>query len=421
MDTDLHKIITSSQYLSVDHIKLFLYQLLRGLKYLHSAGIIHRDLKPGNLLVNTNCLLKICDFGLARSAPRLDPDEPSDSLTMEVVTQFYRSPELLLGSCFYTSAIDLWSVGCILAELLTRRILFQSMSPFRQLDMIFDLLGSPTPMDLVDLVGCPSLSIEFLLSRPVRPANHAALVNLVRLVPRPPFLSSSSPFDQPTDPDLLALLLSLLKFSPSKRVTAEDALKSPFVAAGRARFHSSTCSCCPHTLCPPGPPAVTFAASTTARPFVSTAAGPIWMDLLPLCGGPVRPGALNSANTLSSSSPCTPPSPFTASHLVGLAELMLGVHQFGLRSTGFSNQSLTIPPPLLIPPPQIDLEPIYSDIDETGILNTEVRMESLDEAKRMLWNLIEYYFQRDPHRARVVINNSSPSFGSFIASSVAHG
>ncbi|THD22090.1 Mitogen-activated protein kinase [Fasciola hepatica] len=337
---------------------------------------------------------------------------------MEVVTQFYRSPELLLGSCFYTSAIDLWSVGCILGELLTRRILFQSMSPFRQLDMIFDLLGSPTPMDLVDLVGCPSLSIEFLLSRPVRPANHAALVTLVRPAPRPSLLSSPNPFDQPPDPDLLALLLSLLKFSPSKRVSAEDALKSPFVAAGRARFHSSACSCCPHTLCPPGPSAVTY-ASATARPFVSTATGPVWMDLLPVCGGPLRAGALNSANTLSSSSPCTPPSPYTPPHLVGPAELMLGLHQFGLRSTGFPSQPLTIPPPLIIPP-QIDLEPVYTDVLGARTLNTEVRMDSLEEAKSMLWNLIEYYFQRDPHRARVVINNSSPSFGSFIASTVAH-
>ncbi|VDP81767.1 unnamed protein product [Echinostoma caproni] len=255
------------------------------------------------------------------------------------------------------------------------------MSPFRQLDMIFDLLGSPTPVDLVDLVGCPSLSIEFLLSRPVRPTNHAALVNLVRPAGRPPLPPNSTPFDQPADPDLLGLLLGLLKFSPSKRVTAEDALKSPFVAAGRARFHSCMCSCCPHTLCSPGGPPVAYTPTTT-RPFLSTAAGPVWMDLIPACGGTLGTGALNSANTLSSSSPCTPPSPYTPPHLAGPVDLMLGLHPFALRPAGFSPQTLTIPPPLLIPSPQIDLEPVYVDVRGARTLNTEVRMDNLDEAKR---------------------------------------
>jgi nemo like kinase len=83
MQSDLHKIIVSSQPLSSDHVKVFLYQILRGLKYLHSIGILHRDIKPGNLLVNSNCLLKICDFGLARSE---EPDR-SKEMTQEVVTQ----------------------------------------------------------------------------------------------------------------------------------------------------------------------------------------------------------------------------------------------------------------------------------------------------------------------------------------------
>ncbi|RXM28940.1 Serine/threonine-protein kinase NLK [Acipenser ruthenus] len=128
MQSDLHKIIVSPQPLSSDHVKVFLYQILRGLKYLHSAGILHRDIKPGNLLVNSNCVLKICDFGLAR----VEELDESRHMTQEVVTQYYRAPEILMGSRHYSNAIDIWSVGCIFAELLGRRILFQAQSPIQQ-------------------------------------------------------------------------------------------------------------------------------------------------------------------------------------------------------------------------------------------------------------------------------------------------
>lgn len=128
LQSDLHKIIVSPQHLSQDHIKVFLYQILRGLKYLHSARILHRDIKPGNLLVNSNCVLKICDFGLARVE---EPDQ-SKHMTQEVVTQYYRAPEILMGARHYSAAVDVWSVGCIFGELLGRRILFQAQSPVQQ-------------------------------------------------------------------------------------------------------------------------------------------------------------------------------------------------------------------------------------------------------------------------------------------------
>ncbi|KAL7593151.1 hypothetical protein Lser_V15G34051 [Lactuca serriola] len=96
----------------------FLYQLLRGLKYIHSANVIHRDLKPSNLLLNANCDLKICDFGLARTSVE------NNFMTEYVVTRWYRAPELLLNSSDYTVAIDVWSVGCIFTELMNKKPLF---------------------------------------------------------------------------------------------------------------------------------------------------------------------------------------------------------------------------------------------------------------------------------------------------------
>uniref|UniRef100_A0A8B9E9C4 mitogen-activated protein kinase n=1 Tax=Anser cygnoides TaxID=8845 RepID=A0A8B9E9C4_ANSCY len=110
MESDLHQIIHSSQPLTLEHVRYFLYQLLRGLKYIHSANVLHRDLKPSNLLVNENCELKIGDFGMARGLGA-DPRHAKAFLTEYVATRWYRAPELLLSLHRYTRAIDMWSVG----------------------------------------------------------------------------------------------------------------------------------------------------------------------------------------------------------------------------------------------------------------------------------------------------------------------
>jgi tRNA A-37 threonylcarbamoyl transferase component Bud32 len=136
METDLHRIIYSKQKLSIDHAQYFIYQVLRGLKYIHSCRVLHRDLKPSNLLVNSNCDLKICDFGLARGIRR-GPNDPIDSgnsgsdstsdpllLTEYVVTRWYRAPEIMLACHEYSYPIDMWSVGCIFAELILRKPYF---------------------------------------------------------------------------------------------------------------------------------------------------------------------------------------------------------------------------------------------------------------------------------------------------------
>lgn len=167
METDLYKLL-KTQTLSNDHICYFLYQILRGLKYIHSANVLHRDLKPSNLLLNTTCDLKICDFGLARVA---DPDhDHTGFLTEYVATRWYRAPEIMLNSKGYTKSIDIWSVGCILAEMISNKPIFPGkhckwprLSPslfsytqtvlslstdLDQLNHILGILGSPSQEDL---------------------------------------------------------------------------------------------------------------------------------------------------------------------------------------------------------------------------------------------------------------------------------
>ena len=221
MESDMHKIIVSPQQLSEDHIKVFLYQILRGVKYLHSAGIIHRDLKPGNILVNGDCKVRICDFGFARA---VEPDEKK-AMTMEVVTQYYRAPELLAGCLHYGVEIDMWSVGCIFAELLGRRILFEASSPTLQLEMITDLLGTPSKEDTLTIISKPALNHLFSHTKP---CNVTSLYNL----------SCNATHEA------VHLLSQMLKFNPSQRLTAVEALCHPYLEDGRLRYHLQLCSCC---------------------------------------------------------------------------------------------------------------------------------------------------------------------------------
>ncbi|KAJ9441309.1 Mitogen-activated protein kinase 5 [Diplonema papillatum] len=141
MDTDLHQVIRSKQELTDEHHKYLMYQAIRALKYIHSANVLHRDLKPQNLLLNAQCDLLICDFGLARGFD-------DRGLTDYVVTRWYRPPELLLGSSQYSPAVDMWSIGCILAELINRKPLFPGRDYLHQLNIITDALGTPCAEDV---------------------------------------------------------------------------------------------------------------------------------------------------------------------------------------------------------------------------------------------------------------------------------
>ena len=134
MESDLHHIIHSKQSLSNEHIEYFLYQILRGLKYIHSANIIHRDLKPSNILVNHDCELKIGDFGMARSLLS-SPNEQKRVMTEYVATRWYRAPELMLSVHQFSYGIDIWSVGCIFAEMLGRTPIFPGSNYLNQLQV----------------------------------------------------------------------------------------------------------------------------------------------------------------------------------------------------------------------------------------------------------------------------------------------
>jgi mitogen-activated protein kinase 1/3 len=123
METDLASIIRSQQPLTDSHVRHFIMQLLQACAYMHSNSVVHRDIKPRNVLVNGDCTLRLADFGLSRTHSKLQ-DTRTVAMTEYVTTRWYRAPEILVGWGIYGSAIDLWAVGCVLAELIGRAPLF---------------------------------------------------------------------------------------------------------------------------------------------------------------------------------------------------------------------------------------------------------------------------------------------------------
>lgn len=207
MESDLHQVIKANNDLTHEHYQFFLYQLLRGLKYIHTANIFHRDLKPKNILANADCKLKICDFGLARVSFN---DVPSAIFwTDYVATRWYRAPELC-GSFFskYTPAIDIWSIGCIFAELLSGKPLFPGKNVVHQLDLITDLLGTPPPETVAK----------------IRNEKARRYLSSMRKKQPVPFAKK---FPN-ADPLALRLLERLLAFDPKDRPSAEEGLEDPY-------------------------------------------------------------------------------------------------------------------------------------------------------------------------------------------------
>ncbi|XP_070410591.1 mitogen-activated protein kinase 12b isoform X1 [Nothobranchius furzeri] len=232
MGTDLGKLMKMER-LSEDRVQFLVYQMLKGLKYIHSAGIIHRDLKPGNLAINPDCelkvkhfetkiygldfffsnwpnfyitsLLQILDFGLARQAV--------SEMTGYVVTRWYRAPEVILNWMHYTQTVDIWSAGCIMAEMLLGKPLFKGNDHLDQLREIMKITGTPTPDFVVKLQSQDARNYIRSLSKVPKKDLHFV------------FSKASS--------NAVCVLEKMLLLDPECRVSASEALELPFFSEFR--------------------------------------------------------------------------------------------------------------------------------------------------------------------------------------------
>lgn len=145
MESNLSTVI-NSKILTDIHIKFITYQLLKAVKYIHSADIIHRDLSTLNIMIDKYCNIKIFDFSLAISLN--DKSENENAINDYIQTRWYRAPEMLLNSVSYDQSVDIWSIGCILAEMILGKILFKGNSTINQLSLIMELTGVPSNEDI---------------------------------------------------------------------------------------------------------------------------------------------------------------------------------------------------------------------------------------------------------------------------------
>lgn len=215
METDLHKVISGGgSSLSDDHIQYFTYQILRALKAIHSAQVIHRDIKPSNLLLNSNCDLKVCDFGLARCLASSTHSRQNlvGFMTEYVATRWYRAPEIMLTFQQYTTAMDIWSCGCILAEMITGKPLFPGRDYHHQLWLILEAVGTPSYEDFENINS--KRAKEYIANLPLR-----------QKLPWQVVLQT-----QEVNPDAIDLLDRMLTFNPDKRISAAEALSHPYLS-----------------------------------------------------------------------------------------------------------------------------------------------------------------------------------------------
>lgn len=210
VEGDLYSIIKSPQKLEEDHIKFIIYQILRGLKYQHSANVLHRDLKPRNILISSKCEVKICDYGLARLL-NYNEAQKTDNMTDYVATRWYRAPELLLANEGYDAKIDVWSVGCILAEMYLRKPFLMGTDWKNQLYLIVDLLGTPSEEEL-DFVENDKAK-SFLLNYPHKePGKFDVIFDVAK-----------------TNLQGVDLLKKMLSFDPRTRISVQEALQHPYL------------------------------------------------------------------------------------------------------------------------------------------------------------------------------------------------
>ncbi|KAG5443452.1 Mitogen-activated protein kinase 15 [Clonorchis sinensis] len=230
METDLHNCIKKGNILKEIHKTYIFYQLLRAVKFIHSANVIHRDLKPSNVLLDSDCHVKLCDFGLTRSLSSpstgsgfavesvadADFDGGDPELTEYVATRWYRAPEILLASNRYTKFVDMWSLGCILAEMLIGKPIFPGTSTINQIERIISVVPRPNRQDILALHSDYGMSVL-----------EEAL--------RKPSSTLDSLFPETVERNAVEMAKRLLQLNPSKRLTVEKALDHPYVQRFRDR------------------------------------------------------------------------------------------------------------------------------------------------------------------------------------------
>jgi len=213
MEYDLTGILDTPEIrFSADHVKSWSQQLLKGVHFMHTNKIMHRDLKSSNLLVNKKGELKIADWGLARSWSR-----DMKRLTCKVITLWYRPPELLLGATEYTDKIDMWSVGCIIAEMFRRTGILKGNDEPRQLDLIFKTFGHPTPEEW------PDIDKKCRLWKKFKPAPGEFLPNRFREV-----MSAGLTHPKWLTENALHMMAQLLRLNPDHRWSAQQALDADY-------------------------------------------------------------------------------------------------------------------------------------------------------------------------------------------------
>lgn len=218
METDLHNVIKRGNILKDIHKRYIMYQMLKATKYIHSGNVIHRDQKPSNVLIDSSCRVKLADFGLARSVSSMysgGEDGADFCLTDYVATRWYRAPEILIASKNYTKGIDMWSLGCILGEMLSGKPLFPGSSTVNQIERIMAALPRPSAEDITAV--CSGYGSSLIREQASVNNSGASLSAILSCTPR----------------DAADLVQRLLVFNPNKRLSAEEALGHEYVS----KFH----------------------------------------------------------------------------------------------------------------------------------------------------------------------------------------